>query len=57
MTYGVKLAGIDRTRAQLNLVAPNDPTTLKGTLRITTNSDGTISVTGVEDLQGDWKKN
>lgn len=54
-TYKLKLAGIDRTKAQLYLLAADDPANLKGTIQVQFTANG-IQVAGVSELEGDWVK-
>ena len=55
MTFGLKLAGIERTKAQVNLLSPDDPTSSTATLVIMFHPDG-LGISGMTELEGDWKK-
>ncbi len=54
-TFNLKLAGIDRTQAQLNLFSGEDPTDVSATLQITLLPSG-LRIAGLDELAGDWEK-
>jgi len=54
-TLPMKFAGIDKTKVMMNLLQPDDPTTIRSVATATMMANGNVEIIG-PDVQGIWKK-